>query len=154
MKLIKTSLLNAVAVLTRLSTTLFLNKILAVYLGPTGYAVIGQFLNIVGVVTSLATGTVGNGVTKYTAEYFYDEERQRAVWRTAGALSILGTLLLAAILGIFYKELAAWTFNRNDLDSVYLWFSGSLIFFALNTLLLAIMNGKKEVRGYVTVNIV
>lgn len=154
MSLIKTSLLNSVAVVTKLATTLFLNKILAVYVGPAGYAVIGQFLNIVGVVTTFASGALNTGVTKYTAEYFDDEARQKTVWRTAGTISIVATLLLSILIAIFHKKLALLGLKRADLGHVFLWFAGSLLFFVLNNLLLAIMNGKKEVKGYVTVNII
>lgn len=154
MSLIKTSFLNSIAVTTKLATTLFLNKVLAVYVGPAGYAVIGNFLNIVGVVTTFASGALNTGVTKYTAEYFDDESSQRAVWRTAGTISISATLLLSILVGVFHKQLSVWGLKRVDLGFLFLWFAGSLLFFMLNNLLLAIMNGKKEVRGYVTINII
>ena len=51
MTLLKTSALNGIAVLTRVGTALLLNKILAVHVGPAGYAVIGQFQSLVGMVT-------------------------------------------------------------------------------------------------------
>ena len=52
MTLIKTSLLNAIAVVIKMLTTLGINKILAVYVGPTGYAALGQFQNAVQMITT------------------------------------------------------------------------------------------------------
>ena len=68
MTLLGTSFFSALAVLTKLATSLYLNKILAVYVGPAGYGVIGQFQSLVSMVTTFASGAVNTGVTKYTAE--------------------------------------------------------------------------------------
>jgi Polysaccharide biosynthesis protein. len=86
MNLFRTSVLNGVAVLIKTITMFVLNKILAVYLGPTGYAAIGQFQNFIQMVTTFAGSAINTAVVKYTAEYHEDETKQRAVWKTAGVL--------------------------------------------------------------------
>src|SRR6185369_2998685 len=106
MTLIKTSLLNGIAVVVRMLSSLVLNKILAVYIGPSGYAVIGQLQNLISLVTSFANGAINTGVTKYTAEYFDDEPRQQAIWRTAGGISLVGSLIAAAVIALFSRPLA------------------------------------------------
>ena len=93
MNLMRTSMLSALAVLTKLATSVFLNKILAVYVGPTGYGVIGQLQSLISIATTFASGAVNTGVTKYTAEHAGDAPRQRAVWRTAAALGLMCTAL-------------------------------------------------------------
>lgn len=153
MTLIKTSLLNGIAVLVKLLTLLGLNKILAIYVGPAGYAVLGQFQNAVQMITTLASGAINTGVTKYTAEYHEDEVRQRTVWRTAGTISLAGAVLTALLVSVFNRSLATWFLNDESLGTVFIWFSAALVFFVFNTLLLAILNGKKEIARYVTANI-
>ena len=153
MTLIKTSLLNGIAVLVKLLTLLGLNKILAIYVGPAGYAVLGQFQNAVQMITTLASGAINTGVTKYTAEYYEDEVRQRTVWRTAGTISLAGALVTALLVSVFNRSLATWFLNDESLGTVFIWFSAALVFFVFNTLLLAILNGKKEIARYVTANI-
>jgi polysaccharide transporter, PST family len=153
MNLIKTSLLNGVAVLVRILTLLGLNKILALYVGPAGYAVIGQFQNAVQMITALASGAINTGVTKYTAEYHEDEDRQRTVWRTAGTIALAGSLLAAILVILFNRTLAAWFLQDAGLGSVFIWFAAALVFFVFNTLLLAILNGKKEIKRFVIANI-
>lgn len=153
MSLIKTSMLNALAVITRLGTALFLNKVLAVYVGPSGYAVIGQFQNVLSMVTTFASGAVNTGVTKYTAEYYYDEERQKAVWRTAGTISTIGVTFAALLLIVFHDSLATSALQRKEFGGVFLWLAAALLLYVFNGLLLAILNGKKEVKRYVTANI-
>lgn len=154
MTLIKTSLLNGIAVVIKMLTLLGLNKILAVYVGPAGYAALGQFQNAVQMITTLASGAVNTGVTKYTAEYHDDVSKQHAVWRTAGSISLAGSLLVAALIIVFNEPLASWFLKDEKLSSVFIWFAGALVPFVFNALLLAILNGKKEIRRYVVANIV
>lgn len=45
MGLITTSLFSAISTATRILTGFLINKILALYVGPTGVAIIGQFSN-------------------------------------------------------------------------------------------------------------
>lgn len=153
MTLIKTSLLNGIAVIIKMLTLLGLNKILAIYVGPSGYAALGQFQNAIQMITTLASGAINTGVTKYTAEYHENEVRQRAVWRTAGTISLTGSLLVAALVVIFNRPLAGWFLKDENLGSVFVWFSATLLLLVFNTLLLAILNGKKEIQRYVTANI-
>ena len=89
--LARTSLLNGAAVATRLVAGLALNKVLAVYIGPAGFGVIGQFQSLVAMLGALAGGAFGNGVTKLTAERSADPARQLAVWRTAATFGLMGT---------------------------------------------------------------
>ncbi|RRJ84492.1 O-antigen translocase [Aestuariirhabdus litorea] len=153
MTLIKTSLLNGIAVVIKMLTLLGLNKILAIYVGPSGYAALGQFQNAVQMITTLASGAINTGVTKYTAEYHEDEAKQHAVWRTAGTISLVGSVLVAMAVIAFNKPLAGWFLKDESLGSVFIWFAATLVLFVFNTLLLAILNGKQEIQRYVTANI-
>src|SRR5690606_41741019 len=108
MTLIKTSLLNGIAVIIKMLTLLGLNKILAIYVGPSGYAALGQFQNAVQMITTLASGAINTGVTKYTAEYHEDEAKQQAVWRTAGTIALIGSLLVSVLVVVFNRPLAGW----------------------------------------------
>ena len=153
MTLIKTSLLNGIAVIIKMLTLLGLNKILAIYVGPAGYAALGQFQNAVQMVITLASGAINTGVTKYTAEYHDDEVKQHAVWRTAGTISLVGSIMVAIGVITFNKPLAGWFLKDESLGSVFIWFAATLVLFVFNTLLLAILNGKKEIHRYVIANI-
>lgn len=153
MTLIKTSLLNGIAVVIKMLTMLGLNKILAIYVGPTGYAAIGNFQNAAQMITTFASGALNTGVVKYTAEYYQNEEKQRQVWRTAGTVAVLGSVITGIAVSTYSKPLAEWFLKDKSYNTVFIWFSVTLIFFVLNTLLLAILNGKKEIHRYITANI-
>ncbi|MDA3875884.1 MAG: O-antigen translocase [Halothiobacillus sp.] len=153
MTLIKTSLLNGIAVIIKMMTLLGINKILAIYVGPSGYAALGQFQNAVQMITTFASGAINTGVTKYTAEYYEDEVRQHTVWRTAGTIALAGSLITTVLVMLFNRQLAGWFLKDEALGSVFIWFAATLVLFVFNTLLLAILNGKKEIQRYVVANI-
>jgi polysaccharide transporter, PST family len=153
LNLFKTSILNGIAVAIKLLTALGLNKLLAVYVGPAGYAVIGQFQNAIGMITTFASAGINTGVTKYTAEYFDDQQRQYTVWRTAFIIVAVGSLLAAFCILIFHKALAVFFLKNESYSSIFIWFSCTLSLFVFNALLMAILNGKKDIRRYVIVNI-
>ncbi|MFZ6655690.1 O-antigen translocase [Undibacterium sp. TJN19] len=153
MTLVRTSLLNAIAVAVRMLTMLGLNKLLAVYVGPSGYAVIGQFQNAVTMILSFASGAISTGVTKYTAEHADDAIAQQKVWRSAMRISLITSVIVSVLLAACHQQLAAILLRDEKLSSIFLWLAASLVLFVLNTLLLAILNGKKAVASYVTANI-
>ncbi len=154
MTLVKTSLLNSVAVGVRVASALVLNKILAIYVGPGGYAIIGQFQNAVSIAVQLAGGIFSTGVTKATAQHFDDKEKQHAIWKTAIRISLCTSILAGFILLFFADWAAIWLLKRADLSSVFIWLGLALPAMAANNLLLAILNGRKEVRTFVTANII
>ncbi len=153
MTLVRTSLLNSVAVGFKVASALVLNKILAIYVGPGGYAIIGQFQNAVTIAVQLAGGIFSTGVTKATAQHFDDEETQHAIWKTAIRISLCTSLLAGFVLLFIGNWAAIWLLKRGDLSGVFIWLGLGLPAMAANNLLLAILNGKKEVRTYVTANI-
>jgi len=154
LSLARTSLLNGAAVATRVATGLALNKVLAVYVGPAGFGVIGQFQSLVAMLAALAGGAFANGITKLTAEHTADVARQQAVWRTAFTLALGGAALAAALLLLFGKALAAWLLADAALAGVMAWLAAALLFIAINTLGLAVLGGLQRVGAFVAASIV
>ena len=153
MNLLKTSVLNGVAVLIKTATMFILNKILAVYVGPGGYAAIGQFQNFIQMVTTFAGSAINTAVIKYTAEYHEDETKQRAIWKAAGSSVLIFSFIFSLIILIFQKQLSLYIFQTTAYQSVFAWFAAFLVLFNLNALFLAILNGKKEILKLVVANI-
>lgn len=153
MGLFRTSILNGIAVLIKMATMFVLNKILAIYVGPSGYAVIGQFQNFIQMVTSFSGSAINTGVIKYTAEYHDDIHQQKSVWKTSGTLVLCLSLLFSILIIIFRTLLSEYIFGTADYQTVFVWFAIFLILFNFNSLFLAILNGKKEIIKLVVANI-
>lgn len=153
MTLIRTGLWNGVAVVVKMLTMLGINKVLAIFVGPAGYGALGQFQNAVQMMTTLTNGAINVGVTKYTAEFSDSESAQRTLWGTAGTLTLVSSVSTAFGIAIFHERLAEYFLHDRKYGGVFLWFAGTFVLFSFNTLLLAILNGKKEVPRYVLANI-
>lgn len=153
MSLLKTSLLNGIAVCVRMGTGLVLNKIFAIHLGPGGFAAIGQLQNFIAMVTTFAAGAVNTGVTKYTAEYYDEPDRKGLLFRTAGTLTVVGSLVAGIVLVFMSASVNRWLFGNQDYQQALIWLAACLILISVNALLLAVLAGQKEVRRYVLANI-
>jgi PST family polysaccharide transporter len=151
--LIRTSLLNVIAVAIRMLSLLGLNKVLAVSVGPSGYALIGQLQNFITTVTAVASAGVATGITKYTAEYGAASQVCRKVWVTAGFIGALSSVVLACGLMVFRNELSYLIFRESGYAGVFVWISAGLGLYVLNAFLLAILNGLKRIGTYVLANI-
>ena len=98
MGLIKTSALNGIGTVIKLACAILLNKILAIYVGPAGFAIIGQTQNIVSIFSGIAGALGSQGVVKLTAEKFDDPKEQHKIWKTSITLSIIISFIIVFII--------------------------------------------------------
>lgn len=152
MTLIKTSVLTAISTVVKMIAGFAINKVIAVYAGPSGLAFIGQLQNFISISTTLSNGAINNGVVKYTAEYKTDEEKKK-LFSTALKISVSSALFIAILIAIFAPYISAKIFNTNAYVNIIYTFAITVIFYSLNSLLLSILNGQKEITKYVSVNI-
>ena len=153
MDFVKTISLSSVSVSTRIISLLVVNKVLALIVGPSGYAIIGQLQNIISATLSASSGFLNNGVIKYTSEY-HDQPRKLAnIWQSAFKISLILIILIALILTIFSSNIASHLLNNSNYDFIFSIFGLTLIFYVFNGLILAILNGKKEILVHTKITI-
>ena len=145
MKLVKVSLLNGLAVIARVGSSVALNKILAIYLGPSGYAIIGQFQNIISVLTSLSAGVITSGVIKKTAEHYDKGVRQHDLWRTAIKICLISSILISIFLLLSANWITVKLLHSEEYYFVFIIFAFILPLISINNIVLAVINGKKEI---------
>lgn len=153
MNLARSGLLNAMAVGSRMVVGFILNKLLATYVGPAGFAIIGQYQNVVTMANSIMTGAVQNGVVRYTTEFSEDEVRQHALWRTVVAACFFLSLTIGSALVIFARPLSMRLLKSPDYAIVIGLLGASLFLSVMNVILLSVLNGKKEIPRYVAANV-
>jgi polysaccharide transporter, PST family len=147
--LLKTSALNAAAVVVRIVAALGVNKVLAVYLGPAGYTLVAQLGNVAALLGAVTGAATGSGVTKYTAEHADSPLRQRATWRAATHYLLAATAAASIAVIALNIPLASWLLGSAQRGPVLIALALVLPMMSFNALLLAILNGKKDVRTYV-----
>ena len=154
MNLVKTSLLSLASTAAKMVTGLAISKALAIYVGPSGLAVVGQFQNFIQIVLTAAKGALDTGVTKYTAEYRDDEARRWRLFGTAARICAVSCTLVAFLLIGAAEPLSRHFLHTGDYAYVMRLFGATIGLFVLNSLLLAILNGLQEIQTYIFVNIV
>lgn len=152
--LVKVFSLTGLSTFVKMFSGLIKTKIVAVLIGPEGVALIGQMTDIVRMTSLLANGGITTGVTKYIAEYKNSESEIRLIISNGLKISLLFSTLTGIILIIFSSYFSQEFFNSNNYQSIFIVFGFSVILFALNRFLLAIINGYKEFKKYITLNIV
>ncbi|QEZ93971.1 O-antigen translocase [Proteus sp. CD3] len=154
MTLIKTSILSLIATFFKMLSGLVINKAVSVYIGPAGLAIIGQFQNFSQLILIVAQGAINNGVVKYTAEYGKENKLLPFLFSTALKISLITSISTGGILIICSSFLSVNILNDINYKFLYILFGFTIILFVLNNLLLSILNGLKEIRIYIKINII
>ncbi|MCF6218700.1 MAG: O-antigen translocase [Gammaproteobacteria bacterium] len=155
MTLVKTSILSFIATVIKLLAALVINKAVAVYIGPAGLALIGQFQNFTQVVMTFAQGAINAGVTKYTAEYAKDEGSSLSIlFSTASKICLTASALVGAGIVLLSNYTSIYFLKSGDHSYIFVIFGFTIILFVLNSLLLSILNGLKEIKTWVSINII
>ncbi len=120
------------------------NKVLAVYIGPAGFALLGQYQSLLQLLSMLSTNTINSGIVKHTAESEAEDDGSLPVeiWRVAIAYSLLASLLLFLLMFSFGSAIASLFLGSAEYSSVLIYFSISFFFMCANNIFLAIFNGK------------
>lgn len=153
MTLIKTSILSFIATAIKMLAGLAINKAVAIYIGPSGLAIIGQFQNFMQLTMTAAKGGINSGVTKYTAEYGKEGEQLTPLLSTAGRISVVCSLLVGASLIVLAYPASEYFLNSAEYAYVFVIFGVTIGLFVINQLLLSIINGLKEVKVFIAINI-
>lgn len=145
MSLIKASLVSAIGAGIKLLSGLALIKIVAMLLGPTGLGLMGQFMSLTNILILVAGGGISTGVIKYVAEYKDDAPRLRSFLSSARGYSLAASaiILVAGVAGA--PALARWMFKEPGYEYLVYLLSVSQFGIALNTFVLSVVGGHKDV---------
>jgi O-antigen/teichoic acid export membrane protein len=146
--------LTAISTLVKIFTGFITIKIVASQLGPAGIALIGQLNNFVAIFIVIASAGINQGVTKYISENKDSIENVKLFIGTAFKLTLISSLICSLALIVFFKFLSIEILESPDYWYVFLIFGLVIIFYALNNLLLSILNGFQLYRKFVVINIV
>ena len=152
MTLIKTSVLTGISTVIKLVSAFVINKVIALYIGPSGLAIVGQLQSFTSIITTFSNGAISSGIVKYTAEY-QDIEEKKKIFSSSIVISLICSLIISIFLFTFSGYLSELILKDIQYSSVFIIFGATIFLFALNMVLISILNGQKEIKKYVLVNI-
>ena len=154
MTLVKTSVLSAISSVIGIISGFIITKVIAVYVGPSGLAIIGQLHNFISIVLNISGGFLKTATTKYTAEYLDENDKKYQLWSVSIKMIFVLNLIAFFCLFFFSDNIAGILFKSTEYGYVLQVLAFSLPLFILNTMLLSILNGHKQIKKYITISIV
>lgn len=150
---IKISSFSSLAVFVRMITNLISVKVVAVIIGPPGMALLGQLQNFNSICMAISTAGIKNGVVKYVSEFRKSGEKLNLYIRSATGITILFSMISGLIIIVFSHVFSVKILHSPKYSSIFIIFGFTIILYALNSLLLSIINGHKEFKKFVLINI-
>ena len=136
----------------RLASGFIANKVVAIYTGPGGVALIGAFTNFIALALTFANGAINNGVIKYSSEYEGNEVQQKSLVSTSFRISIYCSIIFGPILIIFAPIFSTWILTNDIYTNAIRVLGISIVLYSLNSLLISILNGRHQIKTYTLVN--
>ncbi|KTD18979.1 O-antigen translocase [Legionella jordanis] len=153
MRLLKTSGLSGVATLLKILTSLLSLKIVSIYTGPEGVAILGQFMALVNIFAVIAGGGISLGVIKYVAEYRLSSSRLISFLGNASAYTLFFSTITLLLGLMFSRYLSHLILGAAEYDYLIRWLAIVQLFVAINTLFCSVINGFEQIKRLVIVNI-
>ncbi|MDV2272969.1 O-antigen translocase [Citrobacter freundii] len=154
-KLIKVIASTGVLTLAKMAMGFVIAKVVAVYTGPSGMALLGQIQGVVTALTGIINAPVSNGIIKFTSEHEKSGFTGCSPWWRASLLWVAGIYIVLLPISLIISDEAANYFFG---DAKYSWVVISIVLLlplsALGTLCLSIINGLQKYKRFVAINFI
>lgn len=154
-ELFKISSLNSLSILLKIGIGLVTSKILAVFIGPSGMALVGNLRNFTSSIESISTLGFQNGIVKYVTEYKGDKSQFQKVITTAFICLLVIGVVLSVVLYFFASFWNEQIFGNNlNYEIVFKVIALVLPWTAISIFLLSILNGLGKYEKVIWLNII
>ncbi len=159
-KIIQTSLfkitsLNSFSVVLKIGIGLITSKILAIFVGPSGMALVGNLRNFLTSLENISTLGFQNGIVKYAAENEKNKNELQKIISTVFISLLFVALLLS---GILFFTASFWNEKIFGNNTEYLLIFKVLAFvlptYGLSIFLIAVINGLGKFQKVIWINII
>ncbi len=151
--IVKVFSLTSVSTLVKMLTSFVSMKVVASIIGPAGVAMLGQLSNFTTIVLRFASGGINNGITKYVSEYKNDNNQLTHYLSSALRIVAMCSLVIGLTMLVFHRKLSKIIMLSDEYGYLFIIFGITVSMYALNDMLLSIINGLKEFQRYVKINI-
>ncbi|HSD14559.1 MAG TPA: O-antigen translocase [Flavobacterium sp.] len=140
--LFRVSSLNGISVLIKIAIGLVTSKVIAIFVGPGGMALVGNLRNFISTVETISVLGFQNGTVKYVAENERDEAGLKKIISTV-FITLFGLAIVVSICLFFLSSyLNSIIFGSdNDYGFVFKALAISLPWYVTNFIFVAIING-------------
>ncbi|MXO06872.1 oligosaccharide flippase family protein [Flavobacterium sp. HBTb2-11-1] len=151
----KITSLNSLSVALKIGIGLITSKILAVFVGPSGMALVGNLRNFLTSLENIATLGFQNGIVKYTAESEKSRIELQKIISTV-FIALIGVAILLSI--ILFCSASYWNEKIFEDNTEYLIVFKTLLFvlptYGLSIFFIAVINGLGKFKKVISINII
>ena len=149
----KITSLNAGVIGVRFVISLFVQRLIAQYLGETGVSKIGQLRNLTELLTSFSSFGMFNGVVKYVSEHKEDKLQLQRLFSTVFVLSVIGIVITSATLFFAADFLSIYLFTSPDFSYLIKFLAVVVPFISMNRLFSGVVNGLSQYKKYAKIDL-
>jgi len=154
-ELIKIISFNSLSVILKMGVGIITSKVIAIFVGPIGLALVGNFRNFVGTFEAISTLGFPNGIVKYVAETKEEETELKKYVSTGFIAVFLVSMVLSGLLFFMSDYWNELVFGSDHAFSfVFKTFSFALPWYALSLILVAIINGLGKFNNVIFITII
>jgi PST family polysaccharide transporter len=154
-RLLSVTVFSGLLTLFRMGAGFFVAKMIAVYTGPSGLAMLGQLQSIASSLSGIVNAPVSSGIVRYTAEHADSGEETCANWWRAGVRWVVIILsVLIPLVCLFSIPLSLFLLGNSSYYYLLVTMVLFLPFTAIGTLLNSIVNGQKRFKKYIIIGMI
>ncbi|MCE0846439.1 O-antigen translocase [Buttiauxella sp. A2-C1_F] len=150
-RLLSVTSLTGLLTLLKMCLGFIVGKIIAIYIGPSGVALLGQLQGIVSIFNGLANAPASSGIVRYTSQNFEQGYEKCAPWWRASVVWILILSSIAILIAFVSAQYLSETLlNNADYKWLIILIALFLPLTAIGTMINSIVNGQQQYKRYVS----
>ena len=153
-KLLKVLSLNSISVAISFVLGILSTRIISVYLGSSGMALMGSFRNFSVMIKSVATMGISNSIVKLFVENKADKKELSIIYSTFFWILLVVSVVLTSLVLLFSETISVFLFYSNSYKIPIQFFAVLLPLMVINTFWLAIYNGLEKFKSIVIMQII
>ncbi|MEO3991185.1 O-antigen translocase [Pseudocitrobacter cyperus] len=151
-KIVSVSFFTGLLTLFKMGAGFAIGKVVAIYAGPGGLAVIGQLQGIASILTGITNSPVGPGIVKYTSEKSAQGISMCAYWWRAGLVWLLALCSIIIPLTVMFSEdISMYLFSESKYKNFIIVISLLLPLSGIGTFITSVINGFQHYKQYIAI---
>lgn len=146
--------LGGIHSLFRLVLSFITIKFTAVYLGPSGIALVAQLVNFITIFHNILGGGIGSATARLYPEFRGDQAGRKRFLATAWQLACLFALVSIAAIALCSGPLARWLLTSDEHRAAVLLGGVAVACLLLSTVILSAINGAGEMGRVVAIYVI
>lgn len=145
--LLKASFYNFIIVAIKVISGIVVSKVFAVFLGPTGLALIGNFRNFIKLAFGFTAEGYQSGTIRYISENHSTALNKKKIVATIFQLSLMFSISIGIFSFCFSNFLSEFLFQTSNYAKYLKLFGLGLPFMSFNLLIIYVLNGIENYKG-------